>query len=156
MPPFRGRAGVSAHLAGMHDAARVARPLVIEWGWGQENNGQCVGWRANLPFDVTGHPLVVKNTAWASWKPMRIGPGGAVTERLRASGAIATAATHPAHGPETVARRHTWQVAMQVAAGYRLPAVCRVSGCRGDGSARAQALCLRTAWPNVMGLQGPG
>ena len=49
-----------------------------------------------------------------------IGPGGAVTERLRASGAIATAATHPAHGPETVARRHTWQVAMQVAAGRAL------------------------------------
>ena len=49
-----------------------------------------------------------------------IGPGGAQTERLRASGAIATAATHPAHGRETVASRHTWQVAMQVAAGRAL------------------------------------
>ena len=47
-------------------------------------------------------------------------PDGALTERLRASGAIATAATHPAHGKATVAKRHTWQVAMQVAAGRAL------------------------------------
>ena len=58
-------------------------------------------------------------SAWAL-EAHDIGPGGAETERLRASGAIATAATHPAHGPETVARRHTWQVAMQVAAGRAL------------------------------------
>jgi hypothetical protein len=43
-----------------------------------------------------------------------------MTERLRASGAIATAATPPEHGRETVAKRHTWQVAMQVAAGRAL------------------------------------
>ena len=43
-----------------------------------------------------------------------------MTERLRASGAIATAATHRAQGRETVAKRHTWQVAMQMAAGRAL------------------------------------
>ena len=36
-------------------------------------------------------------SAWAL-EAHDIGPGGAQTERLRASGAIATAATHPAHG----------------------------------------------------------
>ena len=60
-------------------------------------------------------------SAWAL-EAHDIGPGGAKTERLRASSAIATAATHPAHGRETVAKRHTWQVAMhlQVAAGRAL------------------------------------
>ena len=58
-------------------------------------------------------------SAWAL-EAHDIGPGGTQTERLRASGAIATAATHPAHGRETVAKRHTWQVAMQVATGRAL------------------------------------
>ena len=58
-------------------------------------------------------------SAWAL-EAHDIGPGDTQTERLRASGAIATAATHPAHGRETVAKRHTWQVAMQVAAGRAL------------------------------------
>ena len=43
-----------------------------------------------------------------------------MTERLRARGAIATAATHHAQRPETVAKRHTWQVAMQMAANRAL------------------------------------
>ena len=43
-----------------------------------------------------------------------------MTERLRASGAVATTATHHARRPEIVAKRHTWQVAMQVAAGRAL------------------------------------
>ena len=54
-------------------------------------------------------------SAWAL-EAHDVGPDGEMTERLRASGAIATAATHPAHGQATVAKRHTWQVAMQVAA----------------------------------------
>ena len=58
-------------------------------------------------------------SAWAL-EAHDIGPGGAQTERLCARGAIATAATPPAHGRETVAKRHTWQVAMQVAAGRAL------------------------------------
>ena len=58
-------------------------------------------------------------SAWAI-EAHDVGPDGAVTERLRASGAIATAATHPTHGRETVAKRHTWQVAMQVATGRAL------------------------------------
>ena len=49
-----------------------------------------------------------------------VGPGGTMTERLRASGAIATAATHRAQRPETVAKRHTWQVAMHMAANRAL------------------------------------
>ena len=58
-------------------------------------------------------------SAWAL-EAHDIGPGGAQTERLRARGAIATAATHPAHAKGTVAKRHTWQVATQVAAGKAL------------------------------------
>ena len=58
-------------------------------------------------------------SAWAL-EAHDVGPDGTQTERQRASGAIATAATHPAHGPVTVAKRHTWQVAMQVAAGRAL------------------------------------
>ena len=58
-------------------------------------------------------------SAWAI-EAHDVGPGGTETERLRASGAIATAATHHARRPETVAKRHTWQVAMQVAAGRAL------------------------------------
>ena len=58
-------------------------------------------------------------SAWAL-EAHDIGPSGAQTERLRARGAIATAATHPVHGPVTAAKRHTWQVAMQVAAGRAL------------------------------------
>jgi len=58
-------------------------------------------------------------SAWAI-EAHDVGPDGAVTGRLRASGAIATAATHPTHGRETVAKRHTWQVAMQVATGRAL------------------------------------
>ena len=58
-------------------------------------------------------------SAWAL-EAHDVGPDGTQTERLRASGAIATAATHPAHGRVTVAKRHTWQVAMQVAAGRAL------------------------------------
>ena len=52
----------------------------------------------------------------------RIGvlPGFPVVGVRLCGGAIATAATHPAHGRETVASRHTWQVAMQVAAGRAL------------------------------------
>ena len=49
-----------------------------------------------------------------------MGPGDTMTARLRASGAIATAATHRAQRPEIVAKRHTWQVAMQMAAGRAL------------------------------------
>ena len=50
-----------------------------------------------------------------------IRPDGTRTERLRASGgAIATAATHPAQGQVKMRKRHTWQVAMQVAAGKAL------------------------------------
>ena len=52
-------------------------------------------------------------SAWAL-EAHDVEPDGTQTERLRASGAIATAATHPAHGRVTVAKRHTWQVAMQV------------------------------------------
>ena len=62
------------------------------------------------------HPTT---SAWAI-EAHDVGPGGATTERLRASGAIATAATHPMHGQGTVAKRHTWQVAMQVATGRAL------------------------------------
>ena len=58
-------------------------------------------------------------SAWAL-EAHDVGPDGALTERLHASGAIATAATHPAHGKATVAKRHTWQVAMQVAASRAL------------------------------------
>ena len=58
-------------------------------------------------------------SAWAL-EAHDVRPDGTQTERLRASGAIATAATHPAHGKATVAKRHTWQVAMQVAAGRAL------------------------------------
>ena len=58
-------------------------------------------------------------SAWAL-EAHDIRPDGTRTERLRASRAIATAATHPAHGQVTVAKRHTWQVAMQVAAGRAL------------------------------------
>ena len=49
-----------------------------------------------------------------------MGPGDTITERLSASGAIATAATHRAQRLEVVAKRHTWQVAMQMAAGRAL------------------------------------
>ena len=58
-------------------------------------------------------------SAWAI-EAHDVGPGGTMTERLRASGAIATAATHHAQGREAVAKRHTWQAAMQVAAGRAL------------------------------------
>ena len=58
-------------------------------------------------------------SAWAL-EAHDIRPDGTRTERLRASGAIATAATHPAHGQVKMAKRHTWQVAMQVAAGKAL------------------------------------
>ena len=49
-----------------------------------------------------------------------MGPGDTITERLSASGAIATAATHRAQRLEVVAKRHTWQVAMQMATGRAL------------------------------------
>ena len=58
-------------------------------------------------------------SAWAI-EAHEVGPGDTMTERLRASGAVATAATHQAQRPEIVAKRHTWQVAMQVAAGKAL------------------------------------
>ena len=59
-------------------------------------------------------------SAWAL-EAHDIGPGRC-TDRApaRERSHIATAATHPAHGRETVAKRHTWQVAMQVAAGRAL------------------------------------
>ena len=67
-------------------------------------------------------PARGKNPTTSAWaiEAHDVGPGGATTERLRASGAIATAATHPMHGQGTVAKRHTWQVAMQVATGRAL------------------------------------
>ena len=58
-------------------------------------------------------------SAWAL-EAHDIRPDGTRTERLRASGAIATAATHPAQGQVKMAKRHTWQVAMQVAVGKAL------------------------------------
>ena len=58
-------------------------------------------------------------SAWAI-EAHDVGPGDTMTERLRASGAVATTATHHARRPEIVAKRHTWQVAMQVAAGRAL------------------------------------
>jgi len=66
-------------------------------------------------------------SAWAI-EAHDVGPGGAMTERLRARGAIATAATHHAHARETVAKRHTRQVAMQVATGPRVVASRRPPG----------------------------
>ena len=57
--------------------------------------------------------------AWAI-EAHDVGQGHTRTERLSARGAIATAATHRAQRPEVVAKRHTWQVAMQVAAGRAL------------------------------------
>ena len=51
---------------------------------------------------------------------------GIQTERLRAKGAIATAATHAAHARNTVAKRHTWQVATQVAVGKALHYAARL------------------------------
>ena len=68
--------------------------------------------------------------------------------------------------PSGVAARHSaalcppppaWRATCQVLAlGYCHRAVRRVRGCRGYGSAIAQALCPRTIRPNVMGLKGPG
>ena len=58
-------------------------------------------------------------SAWAI-EAHEVGPGDTITERLSASGAIATAATHRAQRLEVVAKRHTWQVAMQMAAGRAL------------------------------------
>ena len=64
-------------------------------------------------------------SAWAL-EAHDVGPGGIQTERLRAKGAIATAATHPAHARNTVAKRHTWQVATQVAVGKALHYAARL------------------------------
>ena len=78
--------------------------------------------RTELHVTVVLTPAKGKRPTASAWalEAHDIGPGDTQTERLRASGAIATAATHPAHRPETVAKRHTWQVAMQVAAGKAL------------------------------------
>ena len=72
----------------------------------------------HLRVGVTLTPAKGKRPTKSAWalEAHDIGPGGTQKERLRARGAIATAATHPAHAKGTVAKRHTWQVAMQVAA----------------------------------------
>ena len=72
----------------------------------------------HLRVGVTLTPAKGKHPTRSAWalEAHDIGPGGTQKERLRARGAIATAATHPAHAKGTVAKRHTWQVAMQVAA----------------------------------------
>jgi len=57
-------------------------------------------------------------SAWAM-EAHDVAADGTQSERLRASGAIATAATHAANRREVAAPRHTWQVALQVAAGRR-------------------------------------
>ena len=76
----------------------------------------------HLRVAVTLTPAKGKRPTKSAWalEAHDIGPGGTQKERLRARGAIATAATHPAHAQGTVAKRHTWQVAMQVAAGKAL------------------------------------
>ena len=76
----------------------------------------------HLRVGVTLTPAKGKRPTKSAWalEAHDIGPGGTQKERLRARGAIATAATHPAHAKGTVAKRHTWQVAMQVAAGKAL------------------------------------
>ena len=58
-------------------------------------------------------------SAWAI-EAHDVGPEDTMTERLRARGAVATTATHHAGRPEIVAKCHTWQVAMQMAAGRAL------------------------------------
>ena len=58
-------------------------------------------------------------SAWAM-EAHDVAADGTQSERLRASGAIATAATHAANRREVAAPRHTWQVALQVAAGRAL------------------------------------
>jgi len=57
-------------------------------------------------------------SAWAM-EAHDVAADGTQSERLRASGAIATAATHAANRREVAAPRHTWQVALQVATGRR-------------------------------------
>ena len=76
----------------------------------------------HLRVGVTLTPAKGKRPTRSAWalEAHDIGPGGTQKERLRARGAIATAATHPAHAKGTVAKRHTWQVATQVAAGKAL------------------------------------
>ena len=76
----------------------------------------------HLRVGVTLTPAKGKHPTRSAWalEAHDIGPGGTQKERLRARGAIATAATHPAHAKGTVAKRHTWQVATQVAAGKAL------------------------------------
>ena len=66
----------------------------------------------HLRVGVTLTPAKGKHPTRSAWalEAHDIGPGGAQKERLRARGAIATAATHPAHAKGTVAKRHTWQV----------------------------------------------
>ena len=58
-------------------------------------------------------------SAWAL-EAFNVDEHGAHTERLRASGRIATTATHGAQNRACVAARHTWQVARQVAAAKAL------------------------------------
>ena len=76
----------------------------------------------HLRVGVTLTPAKGKRPTKSAWalEAHDIGPGGTRKERLRARGAIATAATHPTHAKGTVAKRHTWQVATQVAAGKAL------------------------------------
>ena len=85
-------------------------------------------------------------SAWAL-EAHDVGPDGEMTERLRASGAIATAATHPAQGQVKMAKRHTWQVAMQVAAGK---ALCYAEQLRRKG--RRVTISLPSA---ITGIGGP-
>ena len=58
-------------------------------------------------------------SAWAL-EAFNVDAHGTHTERLRASGRIATTATHGAQNRACIAARHTWQVARQVAAGKAL------------------------------------
>ena len=71
---------------------------------------------------VTLTPAKGKRPTASAWalEAHDIGTDGARTERLRASGAIPTTATHRAQGQAEMAKRHTWQVAMQVAVGKAL------------------------------------
>ena len=90
--------------------------LCLRWAWVRTSTN-------NVAAVLT--PARGKRPTASAWaiEAHDVGPGGAMTERLlRASGAIATAATHThaAHGRETLAKSHTWQVAMQVAAGRAL------------------------------------
>ena len=58
-------------------------------------------------------------SAWAL-EAFNVDEHGAHTERLRASGRIATTATHGAQNRACIAARHTWQVTRQVAAAKAL------------------------------------